>query len=236
VAERRALTVLGVDGCPGGWIGALVTASRRGRPQGVRWVLLPDAAAIVAAAADVAVTAVDMPIGLPDVGPRACDVAARALLGPRASSVFPAPVRPVLDAVDYVDACERSRATCGRALSKQAWAIVPRIADLDAVLTPALQETIVEAHPELAFVRLSGGWLQSKRTAAGAAARTAALEHWLPGAAEALAAAPRPARRDDAADALVLTWVALRRVADIATVLPAVPERDARGLRMEIVS
>lgn len=230
------LTVLGVDGCPGGWIGALVTVDGRRRPRGVRWLLVPDAAGLVAAAAEAAVTAVDMPIGLPDVGPRGCDTAARALLGPRASSVFPAPVRAVLDAADYPDACERSRAACGRALSKQAWGIVPRIADLDARMTPALQDTILEAHPELAFVRLSGGWLEPKRTSTGAAQRVAALARWLPAASDALATAPRPARRDDAADALVLAWVALRRVTGVAIVLPGVPERDARGLRMEIVS
>jgi predicted RNase H-like nuclease len=37
---------------------------------------------------------IDILIGLPDRGSRACDVEARALLGkPRSSSVFPAPIR-----------------------------------------------------------------------------------------------------------------------------------------------
>lgn len=49
---------LGVDGCPGGWIGALV----RGRT--VEWLLLPDAAAILAV--DATVIAIDIPIGLPE--------------------------------------------------------------------------------------------------------------------------------------------------------------------------
>ncbi|MGH3344453.1 MAG: DUF429 domain-containing protein, partial [Carbonactinosporaceae bacterium] len=72
--------VLGVDGCPRGWIGARVADRRH-----VRWLALPDAAAVLDAAADwdAAVTGIDVPIGLPEAGRRACDVAARAQLGPR---------------------------------------------------------------------------------------------------------------------------------------------------------
>lgn len=53
--------VLGVDGCPGGWVGALVHG------RSVEWRVLPDAAAILAA--DASVIAIDIPIGLPEPGP-----------------------------------------------------------------------------------------------------------------------------------------------------------------------
>ncbi len=120
----RQSAVLGVDGCPGGWIGALVSG------PSVTWLLLPDAAAVLAVEADA--VGIDIPIGLPDVGPRACDVAARARLGARRSSVFPAPVRAVLAASSYADARARSVAAAGCSLSAQAWNLVPRIADVDA--------------------------------------------------------------------------------------------------------
>jgi predicted RNase H-like nuclease len=55
------------------------------------------------------VTAIDIPIGLPGGRPRTVDGEARRLLGPRASSVFPAPARGTLDASSYEEACEASR-------------------------------------------------------------------------------------------------------------------------------
>jgi predicted RNase H-like nuclease len=234
------LTVLGVDGCPGGWVGAVVTLPRRAGTRGpaelAGWLVLPDAATLVATARSTDAAGVDMPIGLADAGPRACDLEARRLLGRRASSVFPAPVRAVLGSSSYEEACARSVAACGRALSKQTWAIVPRIADLDAHVTPTLQSRLVEVHPELVFVRLTGAALPAKKTPAGAAARLAALGRWLPDPAAAVARAPRPARADDALDALACAWAAARWATATALVLPAEPPRDARGLRMEIVS
>jgi predicted RNase H-like nuclease len=215
-------TVLGVDGCPGGWIGALVTDRRF-----VRWLLLADAAAVLGVQAD-AVT-IDVPIGLPDAGPRACDVAARRLLGPRRSSVFPAPVRAVLGARDYSDACARSRAVCGKALSLQAWHLTPRIADLDAADVDHAR--VVECHPELSFARMTGTALPRKKTAAGSAARERAARTWLP---DGWPRAPRPARTDDALDALACAWTAARWLAGTAEVLGG--DLDATGTPMRIVT
>jgi predicted RNase H-like nuclease len=76
-----------------------------------------------------------MPIGLPERGPRACDLEARRLLGPgRASSVFPAPIRPVLVATSYDDACQIRLQVEGKKLSRQAWVIVPKIREVDDML------------------------------------------------------------------------------------------------------
>jgi hypothetical protein len=81
------------------------------------------------------VIALDMPIGLPERGPRACDLEARRLLGPgRASSVFPAPIRPVLVATSYDDACQIRLQVEGKKLSRQAWVIVPKIREVDDML------------------------------------------------------------------------------------------------------
>lgn len=115
-----------------------------------------DAAVADVRAGTLAALAIDMPVGLLDEHPRTADVAARKLLGPRRSSVFPTPVLATLDAADYDDACARSRATCGRALSKQAWNLMPKIRQLDALIRSADQPAIAEAHPECAFMRLQG--------------------------------------------------------------------------------
>ncbi len=216
MSEQSA--VLGVDGCPGGWIGALVTASS------VEWLLLPDMAAVLAVPA--AAVGIDIPIGLPAVGPRACDLAARQRLGARRSSVFPAPVRAALAASTYLEACELSRQASGRALSVQAWNLVPRIRDVDRTLTQ--HGRVVEVHPEVVFAELAGP-LASKKDPAGQAARIGALQAELP----SWPTPPRPARIDDALDALACAWTARRWLAGTAEVLG--DEVDELGIPMRIV-
>ncbi|MEL7155519.1 MAG: DUF429 domain-containing protein [Actinomycetota bacterium] len=205
--------VVGVDGCRGGW--AVV---RAGADDALSATWVADLHALVAEVRSgaVAVAAVDMPIGLLADRPRPADVAARALLGARRSTVFPAPVRSVLGAVDYADACRRSREACGKALSKQAFNLVPAIRHLDAVLGPADADRIVEAHPELAFARLDGGRpLPSKRSPEGRRQRrrllTDALGPELDGLVDGGAA---PA--EDLLDAAVLVLTARHVVAGSA--------------------
>jgi predicted RNase H-like nuclease len=62
--------VLGVDGCPGGWVGALVEDER------VAWHRFADMDAAFELGAEV--IGLDMPVGLPDHARRECDVAPRA--------------------------------------------------------------------------------------------------------------------------------------------------------------
>jgi predicted RNase H-like nuclease len=227
VTARDQVRVLGADGCPGGWIGAIVMAGS------VEWRLLPDAAALLSLAASCAASGVDMPIGLPEVGPRACDSLARAALGSRRSSVFPAPVRAVLGASSYAEACAVSRTASGRALSVQTWNLVPRIADLDAALPDGGRAWLSEMHPELSFARLAGAVLPPKKTAEGRTARIAALQTWLPDLR--LADVPRPARTEDALDALAVAWSALRWWRGEAETLPDPYDVDSRGLPMRII-
>jgi hypothetical protein len=78
------------------------------------------------------VVAVDMPIGLSDNSSRRADVEARKLIGPRRSSVFPTPVRGALDGETYEEASALSRELTGKGLSKQTFALKPRILEIDA--------------------------------------------------------------------------------------------------------
>lgn len=224
--------VLGVDGCPGGWVGALVAA-----PEAVEWRLFEASPAGVRRmlATRSAATGIDIPIGLPVDGPRECDRHARRLLGRRGSTVFPAPPRTVLTAATYAEACARARSACGTAISRQAWNLVPRIADVDRVLAERGREHVIEVHPEASYAELAGAPLPPKRSERGVADRLRALSGWLADPEAALAAAPRPARIDDALDALVVAWSARRWLLDAARILPhADPPRDERGLPMRI--
>lgn len=149
--------VAGVDGCPKGW--AVATARVTGDALvDLRVEVVETLDDTVASVRDGSLRslAVDMPVGLLDEHPRTADVTARRLLGPRRSSVFPTPVLATLDAADYSDARTRSVAACGTSLSKQAWNLMPKIRQLDALIRASDQPAIAEAHPECAFLRLQG--------------------------------------------------------------------------------
>ena len=226
--------VLGVDGCPGGWVGALLAPDGR-----VSWHLLADASAISDLGGAVDAVGIDIPIGLPEQGSRACDVEARAALGPRRSSVFAAPVRGVLGAASYDEACALSREVSGRAISRQTWALVPRIRDVDTVLRalprPA-RERCVEVHPELSFREMAGRDLPSKHGVAGIAARLGALLPDVSDVLRRLEELPPGPRMDDALDALAVAWTVRRWCTGTARVRPADPPRDTTGLPMRIVT
>jgi len=180
-----------------------------------------------ALAADLAIIAIDMPIGLSDDAPRTCDMAARKLLQPHGSRVFPAPPRAALaHANDYAAACEAALSVSGKSLSKQTWNLLGAIAEVDAL---ADDPRLVECHPEMAFALMNGHPLdEKKKTPAGRDVRLELLRRWLPDLAD-------PAYGDDGLDALACAWSAARIVTGEAMTLPhgEVP-RDAVGRPMRI--
>jgi predicted RNase H-like nuclease len=229
----------GIDGCRAGWI--MVLAHPLARDALVHQVTIcprfDDVLALLPASA---VSAVDIPIGLlaaQQPGGRDCDRCARRLLGRRASSVFTPPIRPLLDATHYAQ-------VRGHGLSIQAFNILPKIRDVDRVMTPALQQRVYEAHPELAFQALAGQPLQhSKKTVAGREERLRVLDTLPSLLFHRIRAAFEQSRRgykrtdvapDDILDAYVLVWTALRIWRAQAYRVPRNPPYDARGLRMEI--
>jgi len=236
--------VAGVDGCWAGWL-----AVRFDPASGaVSSAIHPNWPALMQALGAVARICVDMPIGLAERGGRPCDRAARALLPRgRKSSVFAPPRRYMLGlSYDAVRAQARARGDAG--LSIQAFNIMPKIAELDAALAPGNQcggdqgggdqERVLETHPELAFHRLNGGCaLPRKADPAGRDARRALLiESGLEDIDRLLTAHPRQhAKADDVLDAGVCALVAAQSLRGRAQRVPETdPDRDARGLRMEI--
>lgn len=236
--------LLGVDGCRAGWL-ALRLDVRPDLRHGLRPSFRYEAIDLLLAERWTALpwreaerVAVDMPLGLADAGPRACDIAARRLLpAGRKSSVFPPPRRYMLACADWREAQDLGLAREGVGLSKQAWNITAKIGELDAALAPADQAVVREVHPELVFHRLNG-WqaLAPKRTPEGQAARLALLTRaGLPDLAPWLDRFPRQAAgRDDVIDAAACAFAARRLAAGEADRLPPDPPRDSRGLRMEI--
>ena len=237
----RRPAVAGIDGCRGGWVVVTVLLGDRGGSRDACDVAdvraVTDLSDVVAdlESGRLAAAAIDIPIGLPARGPRAADVEARRRLGPRRSSVFPAPVRPILAARDYEDACALSRAVCGKAISKQLFNILGKIREVDALQSPSLQDRLFEMSPELSFATLAGGPMaNSKSTAAGRVERLRALAGEFVGVAPLVAHPPLGARGDDVLDAFVGAWTA-RRFQAGAHVRIGVGV-DERGLRMEMIA
>jgi predicted RNase H-like nuclease len=184
-----------------------------------------------------AAAAIDIPIGLPAVGPRRCDLEARRLLGPRRSSVFPAPVRAALDSGTYAEACGVSQKISGKRLSKQLYNILGKIREVDALQSPRLQQRLFEACPELSFAVMSSDvpMRHNKRTVEGRAERLVALrEAGFGDVTPIVDAPPAGATRDDVLDALALAWTARRSVAGSERRLGG--EIDESGLRMEVIA
>src|ERR1035438_675717 len=137
--------VAGVDGCRAGWVRFAVEV-----PLLAISVDVVDLAELLRnRPSDLACLGIDIPIGLID-GSRACDKAARKLLGqPRGSSVFPAPCRAALGAQTYAEASEINRQKTTRGLSQQAWGIAPKIKQVDDAITSDCQRWAFEVHPEM---------------------------------------------------------------------------------------
>lgn len=214
--------VLGLDGCPTGWVAVTL---RDGRVDDVRVVAtIDDALALRSFGA----IGIDMPVGLVD-GPRETDAAARALLPGRASSVFSTAPRGVVagfvagELTTHAEATARCVELIGSGLSQQAWRIVPKMAEVERVSAGGTELT--EVHPELAFATVLGAPLPRKRSWPGLMLRRELLEQLgvdLPtrflGDA---AAAP-----DDVVDAAICAWVADGLAADAPML--RVPERTAQ--------
>ena len=216
------MAVLGVDGCPGGWVGALVAGRE------VTWHT-GGFAAMLALRADA--VAVDIPIGLPSgAARRRADLEARAELGPARSSVFLVPPRVVLEAGSQPEATRLSRAVGSVGVSIQTFHLLAKVAEVDTHVRAGAD--VLEAHPEVSFRRMCGRPLPPKRKVVGRLARLEVLRSWLP---DLSLPDPLPgrARPDDCLDAVACAWTAQRWLRGEAEVLGGDP--DELGVPMRIV-
>jgi len=229
--------LLGVDGCRSGWLA--LTAGIEGTE--VRDQLHLEARSLLGQPGW-QLMAIDIPIGLPERGSRACDQEARRLLGARRSSVFPAPIRAVLAARDHQQACLISRQQQGKGLSVQSFNILAKIRIIDELLQadPSLAYRIHEVHPELIFQQWNDGrpMEHGKKTAQGKQERLQLVETEFPGAWATIRQRHRRSdvADDDILDALAALHTARRLQHGHALQLPSQPpiEIDACGLPMRI--
>lgn len=215
-------TVLGLDGCPDGWVAVTLVDG------GVADVRVVGRIADALARSVPSHVGIDMPVGLVD-GPRETDAAARALLPGRASSVFSTAPRAVVagwsegTVTTHAEATALAADVSGIGLSQQAWRLVPKMAEVESLA--ASGTVLTEVHPELAFATVAGAPLPRKRSWPGLMLRRALLEQlgvMLPTRFDGdTGAAP-----DDVVDAAVCAWVVDGLSTDAA--MRRVPERTTQ--------
>jgi predicted RNase H-like nuclease len=226
-----ARVVVGVDGCQGGWLAVI----RKEKAPLVAQVY-GSFADLMSGVGSSARIAIDIPIGLPARGARACELEARQLLGrPRMASVFPAPPMKCLRADTYKQACQIRLRIDGKKMSLQAYGILPKIREVERylLLHARLRRRIAEVHPEVSFATWQGGGglKYSKKTAAGKAERRALIDQRWPGAVDRLRIGLRGQdyALDDLHDAFAALWSASRWLRGEGKFLGSRPAADRGG-------
>lgn len=208
---------VGVDGCKTGWF--YVGYNGKSYKYGVAANIKQLYSVLCNGNQRVEEVLIDIPIGLNEGGrkERTCDLEARKLLRPRGSSIFPAPIRPCLNAKNYSEACDISFKLSGKKISKQTYYIIPKILEIDEAINEnvLIKNSLKETHPELVFSVLNGNPLRSsKKGSVGRSERLELLERVVPFSSEVFHEAEASFLRkevalDDIIDALACLSVAL---------------------------
>jgi predicted RNase H-like nuclease len=222
------MRVLGVDVWSKGWVGVEL---RDGRFAGAR--MGTDLLGLITACGKLPVIAVDIPLGLLDSGLRRADAATAALLGPRRSSVFPTPPRPVVAEKSYPAAAARHVELTGTGLSRQSFNLRVRLLEANELYDRG-DFLLREVHPELSFATMGDGPApRSKKTWDGQRDRIERLRSVgieLPDRLGAAGTVPT----DDVLDAAAAAWTAHRIGGGVASSVPDPPEVNERGQQLAI--
>lgn len=243
-------TIAGVDGCLFGWLCVTQDTSHK---TTIEASLFENFEKLMAPKPDVVM--VDIPIGLPDgleKEYRLCDKKMRDFIKPRSSSVFTAPIRPMLRALTlkdgtfkerYEKACQIGKETNGKMLSRQSFSILRKIKEVDDFLArnEEFKIRIWEIHPEVCFCAWNNkkAMVYGKKSKEGKNEREKfVIEKY--GEAYANAQSQLGTKRgkygdDDLLDAFAALWTAERFTNNEADLIPEDPEFDSCGLRMQIV-
>jgi predicted RNase H-like nuclease len=198
--------------------------------------LLPTLADVLDYRPSFKVIALGAPIGLleePVDGGRACDRAARQLLGwPRAGAIPTPPVRKAIRAETYGEAAQLSGG-----LSAVSWGLLERFAEIETEMAPYRQRTVFEVQPELSFYQLNEDRPMqfSKRSHLGLEERKALLKGKIQGMERIVDVELPKVKPWQIIDAAACLWTTRRIASRAMTRIPEDPEWDESGLRMEIV-
>ena len=226
---------IGVDGCKGGWIAAVLD---HGYLQFKKYDRIDK---VIAEHPEFSAFLIDMAIGLrnnPDqIRP---DDVAKKELGEKAPSVFPIPSRLAVYTEREDAQKEANKMTLGKSLAKQSIAIIPKIRELDEFLNahPEYKNRILESHPEVVFARLNGSVVLSKKKEyLGFMEREQILSEYLN--STDLKGLWDESKKlgcnlDDLMDAACLAVTGAMYAHGMCETIPEHPEQDEKGLYMQL--
>lgn len=229
-------TCIGVDGCKGGWIAAIIS---RGNLKIDRYETISD---IVKVYPEFDEFLVDMVIGLPSnknhVRP---DTYARQIIKERSSTIFPAPCRQAVYAKTVAEAYEENERVLGKKFTPLTLGIIPKMRELDSFLqnNRKYKNVIKESHPEVCFAKLNSKTMLSKKSEIdGIEERIQLLANYIPDLSTIkLLTLSRSLKCsiDDIVDALCLSITANLAAQGYYEVIPNSPMSDDTELRMQMI-
>jgi predicted RNase H-like nuclease len=231
--------ISGVDGCKGGWLAFHF--------NGKYWSenLFRNINELYSES-DSELILIDIPIGLRETEPieRSCDLESRKILNTRKSSIFPSPSRLAILCNEYRGASQKNKEATGRGLSKQSYSIIQKIREVDDFIQSEnynpRKKRIREVHPEVCFWGLNGcsEMNYNKKYALGICERMQLLGSHIKDVKKIFDQTRSRYNKiqvadDDIIDALGCAVTALFNTA--LSSFPLVPEKDTKGIAMEIV-
>lgn len=235
--KKEALCV-GVDGCKGGWVAAVIEQGE------LRIEKYGNINELVAKYPKFDNMIIDMVIGLPadqkqyDNRP---DSTARRLIVPRTSTIFAVPSRQAVYEETEEAQIKANRSALGKGLAKQTMAIIPKMRELDIFLSEndRYKNVIKESHPEVCFARLNGAVVMTKKSEMhGLMERVQILSQYFPDLSVdsiSVRAKELHCNRDDIVDAVCLAVTANLDFQEDTEVIPKNVLVDNHGLKMQMV-
>lgn len=235
--DRESLCV-GVDGCNGGWIAAVIDQGE------LRIEKYRDIGELTSKYISFDNMLIDMVIGLPsniEQYERRPDSAARRLIAPRTSTIFAVPSRQAVYENSEAAQIKANKLALGKGLSKQTMALIPKMREVDEFLfkNEKYKNVIKESHPEVCFARLNKAVVMSRKAEfEGLAERVNILSQFLPDLTCQFItdkAKELKCKADDIADAICLAIAANFDLQGKSKAIPQVVSLDDNGLRMQMV-
>lgn len=230
---------IGIDGCKGKWLSVAISHA------GFEVNLFDNIREVCEHYERADSILIDMPIGLPECANHMRpDAELRKALKGKASSVFNVPCRQEVYQTEYEKASATNHEIMGKKLSKQSFAILPKIKEVDLFLqtNPAWKNRLLESHPEYCFALLNAGLpvIENKQTDEGMIKRISLLEQYYPNSRELLNCFKMryPAlasKNDDLLDALVLAVIGTIGLKKGFHTIPDLPSEDVKTIKMQII-
>lgn len=231
-----SITSIGVDGCKGGWIAAIL---KQGKLIIEKYSSLNK---IIQVYPDFDEFLIDMVIGLPSTkGHIRPDTYARKIINERTSTIFPAPCRQAVYANSVAEAYDQNERVLGKKFTPLTVGIIPKMRELDSFFqaNSEYKNVIKESHPEVCFARLNGRTVLTKKPEIdGMEERINILSSYIPDLTlnkVAVHAKNLKCNIDDIVDAVCLAVTANITNQGDYEIIPENPMSDETGLLMQMV-